>query len=58
MWSFFLADAAPLANFDCLGAAHHVARGQVLLAGRIFGHEALALTVGQIAALAARALGD
>src|SRR5438132_2394040 len=54
----FLADAAPLTDFDRLGPADHVARGEVLLARRIFGHEALALAVGQIAALAAGALGD
>ena len=53
-----LADAAALANFDRLGAADHVARGQVLLARRIFRHEPLALAVGQITAFAARALGD
>jgi hypothetical protein len=54
----FLADTPPLANFDRLGSAHHVPRGQVLLAGRILGHEALALAVGQEAALATGALSD
>ena len=51
-----LADAAALADFDRLGPTDHVARGQVLLARRILGHEPLALAVGQIAAFAARAL--
>ncbi len=53
-----LADAAPLANFDRLGAADHVARGQILLVRRISGHEAFALAVGQITAFAAGTLGD
>src|SRR5258706_10410247 len=54
----FLADPAPLADLDRLGAADHVARGEILLARRIFGHEPLALAIGEIAALAAGALGD
>src|ERR1700719_125901 len=53
-----LTDAAALADLDRLGPADHVARGEVLFAGCIFGHEALALAVGQIAALAAGALGN
>src|SRR5580693_9518905 len=52
------ADAAALADLDRLGPADYVAGGEVLFAGRIFGHEALALAVGQIAALAAGALGN
>ena len=39
-----------------VGTADDVARGEVLLARRIFGHEAVAFAVGQIAALAAGAL--
>jgi hypothetical protein len=38
-----LATAAALADLDGHGAAHHVARGQVLGVGRIALHEALAL---------------
>src|SRR5207248_2339693 len=53
-----LVDASALADLDRLGSADHVAGGEVLFAGGIFGHEALALAVGQIAALAAGALGD
>ena len=50
--------AATLADFDGHGARDHVARGQVLHGRRIALHEALAFRVGQITALAARALGD
>ena len=39
-------------------AGNHIARGEVLRRGRIALHEALAFGVGQVAALAARALGD
>ena len=53
-----LADAAPLADLDGHGARNHVARGEVLGGGRIALHEALALGIGEIAALAARAFGD
>ena len=53
-----LADPAALADLDRLGAADHVARGQILLARRVLGHEPLALAVGQIAAFAARAFRD
>ncbi len=53
-----LADAASLADFHGHGPRHHVARGQILHGRRIALHEALALGVGEIAALAARALGD
>src|ERR1700738_5177215 len=53
-----LADAASLTDLDCLGAADHVARGKVLLVRRVSGHEPLTRTVGEIAALAAGALGD
>ena len=53
-----LADPAALADLDRLGAADHVARGQVLLVRRILGHEPLALAVGEKAAFAARPFGD
>src|SRR6202048_5536655 len=49
---------ATLTNFDRLGAADHIARGQVLLARGILGHEPLTFAVGQIAALTARAFSD
>src|SRR6185312_5982044 len=52
------ADAAALANLDGHGAAHHVARGQVLGIRGIALHEALTFGIGEIATLAARALGD
>ena len=52
------ADAATFADLDGHGAADHVARGQVLHGRRIALHEALALGVGQVSALAAGALGD
>ncbi len=52
------ADAAALADLDRHGATHHIARGQVLGVRGIALHEALTLGVGEIAALAARALGD
>jgi hypothetical protein len=53
-----LADAAAFADFHGHAARDNVARGKVLGVRRIALHEALALGVGQIAALAARALGD
>ena len=53
-----LADAAALADLDGHGARDHVARGQVLGVRRIALHEALALAVGEVGALAARTLGD
>src|SRR5690606_34654685 len=49
---------AALADLHGHGAADHVARREVLHAGRIALHEALALGVGEIAALPAGALGD
>ena len=52
------AAAAPLVDLDRHRPADHVARGQVLGGGGIALHEALALGVGQVAALAARTLGD
>ncbi len=52
------ADAAALADLDGHRAADHVAAGQVLGRGRVALHEALALGVGEVAALAAHALGD
>ncbi len=50
--------AAPLADLDGHGAAHHVARGEVLGVRRVALHEALARAVGEIAAFAAGTLGD
>ena len=58
MWSLSGADAAALADFDGHRARDHVARGQVLGRRRIALHEALAFRIDQIAAFAARALGD
>ncbi len=58
MWSFSGPHPAPLVDLDRHRPADHVARGQVLGAGGIALHEALALGVGQVAALAARTLGD
>ncbi len=58
MWSLQRAHAAPLADFDGHRAAHHVARREILGVGRVALHEALAGGIGEIAALAARALGD
>ena len=52
------AHAAPLADLDGHGARDDVARGQVLGVRRVALHEALALAVGEITALAARAFGD
>ena len=58
MWSLFGADAAALVDLDGHRPADHVARGQILGRGRVALHEALALGVGQVAALAAGTLGD
>ena len=52
------AHAAPLADLDRHRARDHVARGQVLGVRGVALHEALAVGIGEIAALAARALGD
>src|SRR5229473_349413 len=49
--------AAALADLDRHRPADHIARREVLGVRGIALHEALALAVGQIAALAARALG-
>src|SRR5690606_40670529 len=51
-------DAAALVDLDGHGACHHVARGEILGVGRIALHEALPFGVGEVAALAAHALGD
>ncbi len=51
------ADAAPLADFDGHRAADHIARGQVLGVRRVAFHEALAVGIGQIAALAPATFG-
>src|SRR3954454_3389491 len=52
------ADAAALVDLGLLGARDHVARGQLHLVGRVLLHEALAVAVEQMGALAAGALGD
>ena len=52
------ADAAALADLDGHAARDDVAGGEVLVGRGVALHEALALGVGQIAALAAGALGD
>ncbi len=52
------AHAAALADLDRHGAAHDIARGEVLRVRSITLHEPLALGVREIAALAARAFGD
>src|SRR5688572_32835119 len=53
-----LADAAAFANLDCDRAAHDVARSEILRVRRIALHEALALGVREIPALAARTFRD
>ena len=53
-----LADTASLADLHGHGAGDDVAAGEVLGRRRVALHEALALGVGEIAAFAARALGD
>ena len=52
------ADAAAFAHLHRHRARDDVATGEVLGRGRVALHEALALRVGEVAALAARALGD
>ena len=52
------ADAAALVDLGLLGARDDVARGELHLVGRVLLHEALALGVEQVRALAAGALGD
>ena len=51
-------EAAALVDLGLLGARDDVARGQLELVGRVLLHEALALGVVEVRALAARALGD
>ena len=51
-------DAAALVDLRLLGAGDDVAGGQLHLVRRVAGHEALALGVQQVAAFAARSLGD
>ena len=58
MWSFSGPDAPPFADLDGHGARDHVARGEVLGVRRVALHEALAFRIGEVAALAAHALGD
>ena len=53
-----LADAAAFADLDGHRARHHVARGEILRVGRVTLHEAFAVGVGEVTALAARAFGD
>ena len=55
---FLGAHAAAFAHLERHRTRNDVAAGEVLRAGRIALHEALALGIGQIAALAACALGD
>ena len=50
--------AAALADLHCHAAADHIARGEVLVGGRIAFHEPLAFRVGEVTALATRAFGD
>ena len=52
------AQSPALAQFDRDGAADHVARGEVFGRRRVAFHEALVLGIGQVAALAAHALGN
>jgi hypothetical protein len=54
----FRTDPATFSDLDRLGSADHIARRQILLARRIFGHEPLALAVCQVAAFAAGAFRD
>ena len=49
---------AALEDLGGLRAGHDVAGGELQLVGRVLAHEALALAVEQVAALAAGALGD
>ena len=51
-------EAAALVDLRLLGARDHVAAGELHLVGRVLLHEALALGVVEVGALAARALGD
>ena len=51
-------DAAAFADLDGHGATDHVAGRQILHAGGVALHEALAFGVGQVAALATGAFGD
>ena len=52
------AHPAPLADLERHRTRHDVAAGQILGGWRIALHEALALAVGEVPALAARAFGD
>ena len=52
------ADATTLVDLDLLGARDDVARGELHLVRRHLLHEALAVLVEQVGALAAGALGD
>jgi hypothetical protein len=51
-------EAAALVDLGLLGAGDDVARGELHLVGRVLLHEALALGVVEVRALAAGALGD
>src|SRR4051794_17074934 len=55
---FLLADTPALADFDGHRPRDHVARGEILGGGRVALHEALALGVDEITALAPGALSD
>src|ERR1700756_703005 len=54
----FLAGPAALPDLDSFGPTDDVSRGQILLSRRIFGHEPLAFTVGEITTFAAGAFGN
>ena len=58
MWSLFGPQPRPALISSVIERRHHVARGEVLGGRGVALHEALAFAVGQVAALAARALGD
>ncbi len=58
MWSPSGAVSAAFADLDGHRARDDIARGEILGVRRVALHEALALRVGDVAALAARALGD
>ena len=53
-----LADAAAFANLDGHRARHDIARGEILRIRRVTLHEAFAVGVGEVTALAARTFGD
>ena len=58
MWSLRLPTPRPSRNLDGHGPTDHVARSEILRGRSVALHEALADGIGEIAALAPRALGD